>query len=534
MTSYAVILLWIGSLLAAAEPALEFQRIGTQRELFIDGALVEQLDGAAQLRLHHPVPKEAAITHDAPWEGNASAYHSIFQDGAVFRMYYRGWGLKFDGQQLVTGPESLCYAASDDGIHWRKPELGLHDFQGSKANNIVISAEWAARHNVAVHAPAVFRDDNPQTPPEGRYKLFLISNDPLGMRPFQSPNGIHWSPVSDVPTITAGAFDSHNLAFWDAARGEYRAYWRIFTKGITTAQTWKPEGIRAIRTATSPDLIHWRNQADLNYGDSAEIQLYENGVTPYHRAPQIFLGFPVRYVDRGIVRHSTSAEDGSDRMTAERLRKWPESLKSLPQFEQRAQRAGLSERFGSALTEALLMSSRDGVNFHRWDEAFLRPGIERPGTWNYGHQLVAWRMVETKSELAGAPPELSIYTTEGYSTAEGTTLRRYALRLDGFVSVSAPLRGGELLTKPLVFEGSRLSLNFATSAAGRVRVEIQDSAGKPLPGFALDDCEELFGDTIDRYVVWHANRDVSSLAGKVVRLRFELQDADLYSYQFQN
>jgi hypothetical protein len=89
-----------------------------------------------------------------------------------------------------------------------------------------------------------------------------------------------------------------------------------------------------------------------------------------------------------------------------------------------------------------------------------------------------------------------------------------------------------VVTQPLVFRGRRLSLNFSTSAAGGIRVEIQDAGGQPLPGFALDDCPEVFGDTLERTVGWQGGSDVSALAGKPVRLRFALRDADLFAFQF--
>jgi hypothetical protein len=178
------------------------------------------------------------------------------------------------------------------------------------------------------------------------------------------------------------------------------------------------------------------------------------------------------------------------------------------------------------------MSSRDGVHFDRWNEAFLRPGPERPETWLYGHNYIAWHAVETESELPGAPSELSLYAAEGTWTGDGNAIRRYTLRLDGFVSIHAGWKGGELLTHPLRFDGDRLNLNFATSAAGSIRVEIQEADGTPIPGFQLDECAEVFGDTIERTVGWKHGPDVSRLAGHNVRLRFVLQDADLYSLRF--
>ena len=86
-----------------------------------------------RLTLHAPKQREVSLVHDAPWEGNVCCYHTVFRDGPLYRMYYRGanWDKK------ATHREVVCYAESDDGIVWRKPELGLVEFEGSKANNIV-------------------------------------------------------------------------------------------------------------------------------------------------------------------------------------------------------------------------------------------------------------------------------------------------------------------------------------------------------------------------------------------------------------
>lgn len=499
----------------AAEPAVT--DIGSRRELFVDGHLIERLTGGAQLRLHRPVPREIVIIHDAPWEGSGSGYHSIFKDGDRYRMYYKSYHINPLHEAKLAAPTPrhplLCaYAESDDGIHWRKPELGLFPFAGSKANNIVMAAETFHKMKVNAAHPAVFKDENPDAPADARYKAIFPVSNPKGLLPFKSADGLHWQPMSDRPVITDGAFDSQNLAFWDPVRREYRAYWRFFTGGVPEDQLRGDAGksIRGIRTATSPDMLTWRNQADLAYGDAPEEHLYTNQIKPYHRAPHLFIGFPLRYVDRG----------------------WSDSTRALPEREHREQRSAARPRYGSAVTEGLLMTSRDGVNFRRWNDAFLPPGVEREGTWNYGHQAIAWHLVETKSALEGAPDELSLYAVESYWTGNSSALRRYTLRMDGFASVHAPMSGGEIVTKPIRFQGSRLALNFATSAAGSVRVEIQDGEGKPLPGFALADCPPIFGDTIERVIAWSGGRTPRDLAGQAVRLRFVLQDADVYAFRF--
>ncbi|HBJ84967.1 MAG TPA: hypothetical protein DDZ88_14075 [Verrucomicrobiales bacterium] len=501
------------ALLAVSSLSADPIAIGSRRELFVDDFLIEKLSGKAEQRLHHPQPQEIAITHDLPWEGSGSGYHSIFKDGDKYRMYYKSWQLTVtpDGK-VNTGEHPLfcCYAESDDGIHWRKPELGLHEFNGSKSNNIVIPHANMGDLKPDGGHPAVFKDDNPAATPDAKYKAIVRSRGAKGLLALKSADGLRWSPMADAPVITDGAFDSQNLAFWDAHSGQYRAYWRYFTAGVTDEKNWKPSGDRAIRTATSKDFIHWENHHDLSYVDSPSEQLYTNQVKPYHRAPHLLLGFPTRYIERG----------------------WSESMRALPEREHREWRSKASDRYGMVVTEGLFMASRDGVTFKRWNEAFLPPGIERPGTWNYGHQYIAWHLVETKSALDGAPNELSLYAGENYWTGTSSELRRYTLRLDGFVSIHAPMNGGELITKPITFTGKALTMNFATSAAGDVKVEIQDANGKPMPGFALNDSEEHFGDSLERTVVWKTGSDVSSLAGKAVKLRFVLKDADVYAIKF--
>jgi hypothetical protein len=111
-------------------------------------------------------------------------------------------------------------------------------------------------------------------------------------------------------------------------------------------------------------------------------------------------------------------------------------------------------------------------------------------------------------------------------------LRRYTLRIDGFASLSARSRG-EFLTKPLTFHGKELALNFSSSAAGHIRVELQDSVGHPLSGFGLADSDELFGDTLQRVVTWRNKSDVSALAGCPIRVHIAMRDADIYSLRFQ-
>lgn len=437
--------------------------IGGRRELFVDAYLVEEMKGGMELSLQHPSSEGVALVLDRPWEGNICGYVTIFQDDDRYRMYYRGSHYDREAGERAH-PQVTCYAESSDGKNWRRPELGIVEFDGSADNNII----WKGPES---HNFVPFRDPNPACRQERRYKA--VGRREGGLVAFHSADGVHWTLTREKPILTRGAFDSQNLAFWDPVREEYRAYFRDFRKGV-----------RDIKTATSRDFIHWSDPQWLRYPGAPREHLYTNQVMPYYRAPHIFVGFPTRYLpNRG------------------------------------------------SQTEGLLMTSRDGRTFHRWQEAFLRPGLN-DAKWGNRSNYIWWGLVETESDLPGAPPELSLYSNESYYTGQSSRLRRHAIRQDGFVSAHAPMSGGQLVTRPLTFEGSRLELNLSTAAAGGVRVELQDRAGQPIKGYSLEDCPEIYTDSVRHTVKWKGGADVSKLAGQPVRLRLALRDADVYSFRF--
>ncbi|MCY3990172.1 MAG: hypothetical protein OXF50_02970 [Caldilineaceae bacterium] len=502
--------------------------IGSRLELMIDDYLIARLSGGAVRRLNRPTPREVVLVTDMPWEGNTCLYFTVFQDGPIYRMYYRGSHYVTTATtQEVPHPAAVCYAESADGIHWTKPNLGLVEFNGSVQNNIILDKQ-ESRFPVSEFAP--FKDANPNAAPDAKYKAWTVRYDPRGLHPLSSPDGIHWTPMSDEAVITHGLFDSHNLAFWDTLRGEYRDYHRSLyhetgaqpysAKSVGGRNADTPRGSRYGRdvlTATSQDFIHWTDPVYINYTEGRTDELYINGIIPYSRAPHIFLGFPARYIDRG----------------------WSDAIEDLPELAHRRRRANAksendtSERRGSALTDSMFMTSRDGQTFKLWPESFIRPGLRPRDNWAYGDNYPNWGLVTTKSAIDGAPDEISLYLTEGYWRGESLNLRRYTLRIDGFVSVQAPLSGGEVVTKALIFAGRQLILNFSASAAGSIRVEIlRDQMDAPIAGFTLDDCVEVLGDDLARVVRWADGPDVSRLAGIPVRLRFVLKDADLFSFRF--
>ena len=289
------------------------QPIGSRLQLFVDDYLIDELSGGARLILQHPTLQDVAIVHDERWEGNGSGFHSVFQDGDLYRMYYKAWQLTTTDDKLtLPHPLFTCYAESDDGIHWRKPNLGLVEFKWSMQNNIL----WADNKSVDAGYPAVFIDTNPDAPPDARFKAIRVSGDFNGLMAFKSPDGIHWTPMSDKNIVSkndlamvesGGFFDSQNTAFWDPAHEVYRLYFRYW-----------PNNRRDIMTMTSKDFLNWINPLPLEYPGARPEHLYTNQIKPYYRAPHILVGFPIRYIDWG----------------------WTDSTNALPEFSKRRQRAG--------------------------------------------------------------------------------------------------------------------------------------------------------------------------------------------------
>ncbi|HCK51694.1 MAG TPA: hypothetical protein DIC23_00665, partial [Planctomycetaceae bacterium] len=227
----------------------------------------------------------------------------------------------------------------------------------------------------------------------------------------------------------------------------------------------------------------------------------------------IYLGFPTRYIDRG----------------------WSYSATQLPEYEYRKLRGAKSRREGTAVTDGMFMASRDATSFRVWPESFIRPGLRAEQSWFYGDAYQNHGLVETASRFEDGGNELSVYVSENSHQNHPGQFRRYTLRIDGFVSLTAPLSGGELVTTPIRFEGGRLSLNTSTSAAGTVRVGVEDMNGKPVPGYSVSESHPLYGDSLNLIAAWKdRGTDVGPLAGKTVRLRFRVQDADVYSYRFES
>src|SRR5680860_12066 len=162
---YTIVFLFISASYIFGQENINSDKIniGSKRQLFIDNYLLEKISDGVQLQMHNPIPKGIAIKHDSPWEGNGSAYHSVFMDGDIYRMYYRGRQMDIDSllRKMDISTHYYCYAESTDGINWTKPNLGLYEFNGSKENNIILASKEFVDFNFKMGDNAsFFKDEN--------------------------------------------------------------------------------------------------------------------------------------------------------------------------------------------------------------------------------------------------------------------------------------------------------------------------------------------------------------------------------------
>lgn len=441
--------------------------IGSRRELFVDDLLIAKLENAT-LKLHEPVKAPRA---KSPLPERHMM--TVIKDGALYRAWYRGSDPSYKGEPHSGNVgETVFYAESQDGSEWVFPPLRLHEIGGSLENNAILANDPPFLTDFMP-----FLDAKPGVDASERYKAVAgypgpgdkrgTTKEGRGLFAFVSPDGIKWTRKGEIIPYRSEwrhAFDSPNVAFWSEAEQLYVCYFR----------TWlEPDRLRSISRATSPDFVHWSDPVELKPNLPGE-HLYTSMTQPYVRAPHIYIALPTRFVPK--------AKDSADSVQ-------------------------------DNVTDVLFMSTRAGsARYDRpFTEAFIRPGLE-PKRWTNRANYVAENVIQT------GPEELSIYHRSG---------DRYVLRPDGFISVHAGAKEGTLLTKPLVFAGRNLELNFSASAMGSVLVEVLGEKGEVLAA-----SEKVTGDAIDRAVTWGENADIGAFAGKPVRLRFTFKEADIYSFRF--
>lgn len=489
---------------------------------FWGGYIVDEEKTTATRVIHNPERGESHFVFDAEWENHAISYANVVKcaDG-IFRLYYIG----YPESEIIKDWTCVCCIESSDGINWHRPEYGIFEFNGSKKNNIV----WLdLRKGVGiVDNFLVFYDENPNCPEEEKYKA-------LGLEPcvdekwdqcndlwcYVSPDGIYWKfgwVAMEKPDPIYWYFDSDNHVVWDGEK--YILYYRgrhvlpEKMKGVDESSDEFKQllnsvyNYRDIRYAYSYDFKHWEIKGRIEYLDREDFQLYANHIIRYPRNENIFVGFPVRNVERRSLQGSLEHLGGA---VAVRNRK-AISVKS-------------DIRAGAVITDSLFMNSCDGVHWDRDLEAFYKNGAETADNWQYGDGYIVPYLWETEGRHSRIDKEFSFYYTDYHRSPRPQELVMYHLRLDGFRSLKGGYYGAKITTKPFVFEGDKLYLNFSTSAPGNIYITVTDENGNKT-----ESCE-IFGDTTERIIDF--DKPLSSFAGKTVVMEIRLKEAEVYSFRF--
>ena len=438
-------------------------------EMFLDMELIESMEGCS-LRLNPPVRKEKVITFDKPWESPTSGYVTIIPGGPGYMMYYRGASRQVDGKS----DEVTCLAYSTDGVNFTRPDLGLFEYDGIRQNNIILKSVPEC-HNFTP-----FIDTNPRS--DIRYRAVggheRIDDTHARLYGLYSEDGIRWKRISEEPILTDGMFDSQNVVFFDNSIGKYRCYYRYFDKQ-DKEDAGPYEGIRSIRSSVSTDMIQWEPGIDNSYDVPYKEEFYTNATTVCPGAEHIYMSFPKRFM-------------------ADRKRDFYTD--------------------SPGVSDAVFMTSRNGTYWNRtFREAWVRPGTDRKN-WVNRNNMPALGIIET------SPLEFSMYISENYRN-ESNGIRRLSIRKHGFSSVHADFGEGIMITKPFIYSGTSLEINYSTSAAGSIIVEMLDADMNHVCS-----SDAIYGDEIFEKV--DLGEYPGSYEGKPVRLGFRLKDADLYAIRF--
>lgn len=477
--------------------------IGKTRQVFWDDFIVDTEKTSAAPCVNRPVEKECCFIFDEKDEMNSISYPCVVRDEHGYKMYYQPWG-----EDLRP---SVRVIISSDGVHWSKPHLDIFDLPGLEENNVVIDR--------VKDGIFVFYDKNPACPKEEKYKAIgsakMVHPDgeeKTSLCCYVSPDGYHFT--LSHPMTRYGTFDSLNTAMWDGEK--YVCYYRSFhnIKGVDNSEIldlgqiyshpkmWQ-YATRDIRVMYSDDFKTWSLPELITFDDGLDYPLYTNNIEIYDRAPEMKIGFPVRYCERPT---------------------FNENIAQMPSAEnKRISSEKVEERVGRVSTDCVFICSRDGKTWHRFNEAFMVPGYENEHNWVYGDCYLSYGLIDSGKEY------YNIYTIDRhFSFGCPRPLTRYEIRKDGFACYAAGGDEAVLVTKPIIFDGDTLHLNFETSAYGYIYVSVLGEDGKELSGESV----EVYGNNIDRKVFFH-DFDLSSVKGKEVRLRFRMRDAKIYSMKFE-
>lgn len=496
------------------------------RYLLFDDAWTDSKRGVTAT-LEPPFSREGPVlSPDQPWESRISGDSniSVIEHDGQYKLWY---GVPFGRpdpktvarlKKEIAGPEfknldekmrddyvtrsnrMLCYAVSDDGVNWTKPDLGLVEHNGSKKNNIVMIARLGA---------TVFLD--PQAPSSERFKMILgdgprrphvnledPTTPPLpcyqAVYGAVSPDGIRWKRSSKpiMPWYT----DTTNAAYWDDETRKYVAFVRynegmVFRNGKTVSQKHGRIEYRAIGWSESSSFKNFPPPVKIHEPDPHERHPYKTGMDYYNSSALKYPFAPGVY------------------------------LLFVSDFDHRTE-----------MLDVHLALSRDGKRYHHWKEPWLGLGLE--GAFDSQSIYMGSGMIRKGQEIwmyyAGYPHR---HATRYHAGRGASGIGRVRLRPDGFISQRFARSGGRLATLPIQVDGDTLRVNFDAGAGGVLKLELRNHKDKPIAGHTASECDPLHGNDPGKVITWKGKASLAALRGQSVKLHFTGRSAKLFSFCFE-
>ncbi len=480
-------------------------KIDNHRQLFLDNYLIADAQDVRR-QVHepcrHPGNPLVRSAEEGIGNGISPALVLHFDEPPCFRMWYVSdpkHHLREDKGDLIR--YMVCYATSDDGIHWEKPNLDMYVVPGTQQRNIVLpygvlqglfyepeESDPQKRFKAMVCVEARLPDRGPHTIPEGYYL-------------HTSPDGIHWegdlsycqiAGLESTRRVSKGVvtyLDKPVTPYPNNGIGDTAFFWPdpIRGKYICDVKFVLPGKIRCRGVMESDDLIHWTRPVPTFFGREGHNQIYGHTGFAYQG---IYIGMRYVYVVERTGDHSNNVELDCSRDA----KVWTRVAAGQPFMD-------------------------FNPKHDTWDASKVRPySILEIGDeiWIY----YGGKPTALETDNPDLPESQRSHNAIGLAT----------LKRDRFVSISAGDKTGILETRPLVFCGSQLHMNTDVAKDGEIKVSVINRDGEMAAGYFPDQCQPVVGDGIDIPVRWHDQPDLSRCVGVPVRLRFELRNASLFSF----
>jgi lysophospholipase L1-like esterase len=394
-------------------------------------------------------------------------------------------------QMWYSGYFGVGYAESKDGIHWTKPLVGKDG-----KNNLVLSDKGFS----CSLDPRLPWGDPEKYKGAGEVKR----ETKVGL--CYSADGIHWDYYNDGNAVSHRAADTHNQLLWDPVAKKFRLLTRTDLGDIGGDGEIRSTRIM-VHTAGNDLQSHptaWKTVADKIIVDDPKKEKNKWGL------PRLQFNAMTQWIYEGVYfgLMDVYSMDKSDMFDG---------------FD-------YETRHDDDVMDFYIGTSRDGLNFDK--------------SWIYARKPFVPRGPAGAFDKDGIklPSQILTYKDEHWIYYGGMAERHYArgrdlkigiakLQLDRFICQRAKDKPGTITTKPFKLEGDTLQLNV-DAQKGRFHVEVLDADGKPIPGFTINELN-YYGSVDDLRLKpqWKNNKDMSSLKGQTIRLKFYLYNAKLYAFQ---